>query len=138
MAVTSGGLNIRGSGKRPASGAVTLTWQDLYTALEWSGLDGPLTEDTPLPTGPNMIRHWENLLATVTALVDRYAPGAPSEIKNEAAIRPAGYLQVNPMAAVSQESLGTKQVSFNTSQISALRHSGAMALLSPWKVRRAL
>ena len=138
MAVTSGGLNIGGTGKRPAGGPVTLTWGDLYTALEWSGTDGPLGEDTPLPTGPNMIRHWQNLLATVTTLVDRYAPGAPSEIKNEAAIRTGGYLQQHPMSGISQDALGPKQLSFNTSQLSALRHSGAMALLSPWKMRRAL
>ena len=85
-----------------------------------------------------MIRYWQNLLATVTTIVVRYAPGAPSEIKNEAAIRTGGYLQVHPMSGISQEAQGNKQVSFTTSQLSALRHSGAMALLSPWKVRRAL
>ena len=93
---------------------------------------------TPSPTGPNRIRYWENVLAAVTAVVERYAPGAPSAIKNEAAIRVGGYLQVQPMAAIPQESLGNRQVSVNTAQISAQRHSGAMALLSPYRVRRAL
>ena len=74
----------------------------------------------------------------MTTLVDRYAPHAPSEIKNEAAIRTAGYLQQHPMSGMGQESLGSLQVSLTTSQLSALRHSGSMALLSPWKVRRAL
>ena len=77
------------------------------------------------------------LLATVTALIDRYAPDAPDAVSNEAAIRCAGWLQEQPHAAVRSETIGDIATSYAPSMQSALRHSGGMALLSPWKVRRA-
>ena len=75
--------------------------------------------------------------AASAALVERHAPGAPSAIKNEATIRCAGWLAQQPMAAVRSEGTGDIRTSFAPTHTSALRHSGAMALLSPWKVRRA-
>ena len=136
---TSRGLNLGGRTTPSAGGPVTLSWQDLYRSLS--------TFDGLPPTDPETVRSWESLLSAVTALVDRYAPLAPTAIKNEATLRAAGYLVVQPMAAVSvdsesRESQGgskwTNEVSFMPARQSALRHSGSMALLSPWKIRRAL
>ena len=79
----------------------------------------------------------DRLGAAAAALVERYAPDAPSEIKNEATIRCAGWLAQHPAASVRSESVGDIRTSFAPTHLSALRHSGAMALLSPWKVRRA-
>ncbi len=79
----------------------------------------------------------EALLMVTTALVDRFAPDAPQPIKDEALIRTAGYLAEQPRAAIRSESIGDVATAFTPSNTSALRHSGAMALLSPWKVRRA-
>ena len=77
------------------------------------------------------------LLAVATALVERYAPDAPDSIQNEAAIRCCGWLAEQPHAAIRSESTGGIETAFAPSMQSALRHSGGMALLSPWKVRRA-
>ena len=77
------------------------------------------------------------LLAVATALVERYAPDAPDAISNEAAVRSAGWLAEQPAAAIRAETEGDISTSYAPSQMSALRHSGAMALLSPWKARRA-
>ena len=77
------------------------------------------------------------LLAVSSALVERYAPEAPEAISNEAAIRCAGWLAEHPHAAIRSESIGDIETAFAPSMQSALRHSGGMALLSPWKVRRA-
>ena len=77
------------------------------------------------------------LLAVASALVERYAPEAPEAISNEAAIRSAGWLADQPSAAIRSETEGDISTDYAPSQMSALRHSGAMALLSPWKVRRA-
>ena len=77
------------------------------------------------------------LLAVATALVTRYAPAAPDAITNEATIRCAGWLAEQPSAAIRSETEGDVSTSYAPSMQSALRHSGAMALLSPWKVRRA-
>ena len=77
------------------------------------------------------------LLAVAAALVGRYAPDAPGAIADEAAIRTAGWLTEMPSAAITSESEGDIRTSYSPTMQSALRHSGAMALLSPWRVRRA-
>ncbi len=76
------------------------------------------------------------LLAVATALVERYAPDAEASISNEAAIRTAGWLAEQPSAAIRSETEGDVTTSYAPTMMSALRHSGAMALLSPFKVRR--
>ena len=75
--------------------------------------------------------------AAASALVEQYAPSAPQAVKNEATIRTAGYLAEHPSAAVRQDTVGDVTVSYAAGNLSALRHSGAMAILSSWKVRRA-
>ena len=77
------------------------------------------------------------LLAAASALVERYAADAPHAISNEAAIRTAGWLAEQPSAAIRAETEAVISTSYAPSMQSALRHSGAMALLSPWKIRRA-
>ena len=76
------------------------------------------------------------LLPVVEAMVERHAPNAPQAIRNEAAIRAAGWLHGQPMANIRERSAGPLSASYTPSMQSALRHSGAMALLSPWKIRR--
>ena len=75
--------------------------------------------------------------AAAAALVERYAPDAPAAIKCEAVIRCAGWLREAPSYGARMESEGEISTTFSPSMTGALRHSGAMALLSPWKVRRA-
>ena len=79
----------------------------------------------------------DRLGSTAAALVERYAPDAPQAVKNEASIRAAGWLVEQPSAAIRSESIGDVSTSFAPSLTSALQHSGAMGLLSPWKIRRA-
>ena len=69
------------------------------------------------------------LLITVCALVDAEGPEAPAEIRREAAIRCAGWLR--------QSSVTLGQLSeLRSHGTSAIRASGARALLGPW-VRRS-
>ena len=75
--------------------------------------------------------------ATAAALVERFAPDAPTAIKCEAVIRAAGWLREAPSYGARSESEGEISTSYTASSTGALRVSGAMALLSPWKVRRA-
>ena len=75
--------------------------------------------------------------AAAAALVERYAAGAPQPVKNEATIRAAGWMAQQPAAAVRSEAEGDISTGYAATHLSALRHSGAMALLSPWKVRHA-
>ena len=74
--------------------------------------------------------------SAAAALVERYAAGAPQAVKDEAVTRTAGYLAEQPAPALYSEAVGDVQRRHATTHVSALRHSGAMALLSPWKVRR--
>ena len=78
-----------------------------------------------------------HLLAAAWELVERYAPAAPTALHREAVIRTAGWLAEQPSAAIRSESAGDISTSFAPSNMSALRHSGAMALLTSWKIRRA-
>ena len=119
--------------------AVTLTWGDIHIAVAWTNHDGPTHADPSLPTDPRTVRYWEHLRAVSVAVVEKYAPGAPEAVLNEACIRVAGYLTEHPASAMTTAGAGRDQImSFNTASISALRHSGAMGILTFWKVRRAL
>ena len=72
------------------------------------------------------------------ALVELYAPDAPAPVQNEATIRCAGWLVEAPAGPFRSETTGDVRSGFDTSRaLGALRHSGAMGLLTPWKVRRA-
>ena len=73
------------------------------------------------------------------ALVEEYSPGAPQPIRDEAVIRTAGWLhESTPGLADSKLSVGPLDIARTFSPgFSALRHSGSMALLSRWKIRRA-
>ena len=79
----------------------------------------------------------QRLGATAAALVERYAPDAPDPIKCEAVIRCAGWLRSAPSSGIRQRTVGPISTDYTPSMQSALRHSGAIALLTPFKVRRA-
>ena len=72
------------------------------------------------------------------ALVERYAPEAPVAVQNEAALRCAGWLAESPAGPIRSEATGDIRTTFDGARsLGALRHSGAMGLLTAWKVRRA-
>ena len=71
----------------------------------------------------------------VAELVERYASGAPAAVKSESVIRAAGWLHGNK-PGLRKVGVSNVDVEFSGGQ-SALRHSGAMALLTGFKIRRA-
>ena len=75
--------------------------------------------------------------AAASALVERYAPGAPVPIKDEAVIRCSGWMRESPSSGARSEREGEIGTSYTPAATGALRASGGMSLLSPWKVRRA-
>ena len=118
--------------------AVTLTEPELSEALVGNmARVGVLVSEASALADLDAAR----LLPVVSEMVDRFAPAAPAEIANEAAIRTAGYLAQQPADARQSESYNILGVQFETSHatgaVSSLRASGAMALLTPYKVRRA-
>ena len=75
----------------------------------------------------------ERLLPVARALIMQYSRDAPEAIKNESIIRICGYFsEARYGGFVSNE---TKIPP--ASHAAAFRNSGAMALVSPWKRRRA-
>ena len=73
------------------------------------------------------------------AQVERYAPGAPQAAKNEAVVRLAGWLHsVTPRQHRRASVGGDIAIQFSPLAADGFRHSGARAMLSAWRVRRAL
>ena len=102
--------------------AVALTADELAAA---AGIDGPVAA---------------RLLPVVTAIVEEYAPMAPEALQNEAAIRLAGYLDTSGgsgFGAIRGSKVGPVEVEPVTNNSAAFRNSGAEALLSRSKRRRA-
>ena len=105
---------------------------------------------SPWPTTPVAIQTAKTALAAaigsseevagrlgpvVSALVERYADGAPDAVKDEAVIRCAGWL-VGTKPGLRKIGISSIDIEYASGQ-SALRSSGSMALLSPFKIRRA-
>ena len=101
--------------------ALTLTADDLAAAI----------------AGPGQTVPAARLLTVADAVIEGYAPGAPSAIKNEAAIRFCGYLAASDFGGVVSESLGPRSTTWATGHADMFRRCGAASLLSPWRVRRA-
>ena len=74
--------------------------------------------------------------ATAAAMVEQYAPAAPQPLKNEAVVRFAGYLEEANYGALRSETTGDLESAHNN-HAAMFRNSGAAALLSRWRVRRA-
>ena len=75
--------------------------------------------------------------AAASAMVEMYAPGAPESLREEAVIRFCGYLSQAGFGAIATEDIGTLKIEHVTNHAAAFRNSGAAALLSRWRVRRA-
>ena len=77
------------------------------------------------------------LAATVSARIQRYAPGAPPDVKDEALIRGVGYMaQSIGTGAIVSETVGPLSVTFDPRMASGwFKHSTAGSLLSPWRKR---
>ena len=75
------------------------------------------------------------LLAVSTEMVNDYASDVPDAVADEAVIRLAGYLHEVPPGIMSQSVEDVGSLAYKGT--SPLRSSGAMALLSPFKKRRA-
>ena len=103
----------------PPAGTVTITAAALATE---TGADLPRAE---------------RLLAVATQMVVDYAPQAPSTLLDEAVIRFAGYLAQSDFGAVTSEEIGPLKVAYTERHGPMFRNSGAAALLTRHKVRRA-
>ena len=98
--------------------------------------DTQLVEAVNVGEFPRDVR--ERWLLTAAAMIDRYAPGAPAAVANEAAIRLTGWLAQQPKAAVrSVSGPDEMDLAFAVSNPSGFLQSGAAALLAPWRVHRA-
>ena len=78
--------------------------------------------------------------ATAAAMVERFAPDAPTPVKNEAVIRISGYLYAKRPEKYGKISVGSLALESRPERMhaDAMRNSGARSILSPWRNRRAL
>lgn len=87
------------------------------------GADLRIGDGVTAPDGPEGVI-LERIAATASAMVLKHAPDAPDAIHNEAYVRLAGWLyDADPSGA-------------NPGGSTALRASGAAAILGPYRVRR--
>ena len=77
------------------------------------------------------------ILLAASALVEEYAPQAPQAIRNEAVVRIGGYAAQSDYGGFRSETIGDKSVEYHLDHQAMFRRSGAMGLLTRWKVRRA-
>ena len=77
---------------------------------------------------------------SASALVERFSPDAPQAIKNEAVIRTASWLFARKPRPAQSVAAGGLRLDFRERFYApdGLRNSGARALLTPWRTRRAL
>ena len=79
----------------------------------------------------------ERVGRAVSAWIEGYAMLAPDPAKDEALVRASAWLIESLGPAISQDVPDGGQVQEVASQASWMRYSGAMSLLSRWRVRRA-
>ena len=79
----------------------------------------------------------ERVLSVASCMVGDYAPAAPDELANEAAIRFAGYLLEVSVGTVKSATIGPYTSEYVTNHAAMFRNSGAAALLTRYKRRRA-
>ena len=118
------------------------------TALPWPRPQGVDTADDArngvtltaatlaAETGADLARATRVLPVAILA-VNEYAPQAPTVAKDEACIRFGGYLLGSDYGAVGQESIGPMAVTYQPNHAAMFRNSGAAALLTRYRVRRA-
>ena len=115
----------------------------------------PTPDPTPDPSGVtitvnDVIESWgvkasdpesfdraERILEVASDMVTEYAPHAPTSILNEAVVRLGGYLAQSDYGGIREESVGQRSVSYQMNHAMMFRNSGAQALLTRWKARRA-
>lgn len=114
--------------------AVMITAEDLQKVLKLPAAQpGETDEDAKV-----RLATATRLLAVVTGEINLYAPDAPPSTANEAALRMAGYLYLTSDSAhLNSLKVHDVDLEFRSPAGSALRLSGGMALLSPYKRRRA-
>ena len=107
--------------------AVTLTAADLHVHL--------CLEHSPAGNATA-----SRLFNVAKGLVARYAPACPDDVHNEALLRVAGYLHADDAAFKTLRSVKVPDALEVEPRApgSAVRLSGAAALMSPWRERRAV
>ena len=79
------------------------------------------------------------LLALTTEMVMKFAPLAPDVIHTESIIRLSSYIRSRPHGSLQRLQAASVELEYQKpSGRSALRFSGVMNLLNPYKVRRGM
>ena len=88
-------------------------------------------------TGEPDIARAGRVLAAAWTRVHNYTPNAPPAALREATIRLGGYLGDSDYGTVISETTGPRTVQYPLNHANAFRNSGAAALLTTWRRRRA-
>lgn len=123
MAVTVGrGLRVSGGGR-----GVTVTLAEVQSMFYRAG---------QAPDRPEL---FENIYNAAVQAVTDHGPDAPSAIADRAVVMVTGYMDDAPFGPRKYDRMGDQATIWDTTRATnALRMSGAAALLSRYRVRRAL
>lgn len=115
--------------------SVPLPWPDSPADSSFTAAGAALNIADPLTTGKARIA---SVMGLLSAKIERFAPDAPLAAKRESARRYFGYLGgASTGEFESMETDGIK-VEFSHDHSRAFRLSGAMGVLSPYRVRLAV
>lgn len=137
-----GARPCRGPEKAEGESLALAPWPTSPVALEnaRAHLARHIGKQYTLPATADQIAEGNAILDDVgsaaAAYVERYAPGAPDAVKDESVVRFAAWL-VTVTDALTRERDGEMEQEFDNNHAAMFRRSGAAALLSPWKIRRA-
>lgn len=109
---------------------------DLQAARDYLAVEIGMNKPGTGEADPDLTERLDGLMAAASATVEEYAPGAPQAIRNEAMVRYCGYLRQSDYGGIRREEIGPKNTEYVVNHAAMFRNSGAMALLTPWKVRR--
>ena len=80
----------------------------------------------------------DRLVGFASARIQKFAPGAPDEAKDEALLRLVAYMRTRPSPLRSVDAGGLRMEFAVSGMQRPFVSSGARALLAPWVTRRAL
>ena len=76
-------------------------------------------------------------LDTANDRVERYAPDAPESVKTEAVVLMLSYRRLMGQGNITRDKEGDRELEFAVTRVNIFRHSGAMAMLTTYRKRRA-
>ena len=115
--------------------AVALPWPSAPATAEYTAAGGALGLATTTVVEKSKV---SSIMSLLSDRIEKFAPEAPAGAKAEAARRYHGYLANSSLDDATEISTDGLNVKFQFENTRAFRLSGAIGVLSPYRVRAAI